>query len=231
MFRHCRPASLFSALVLCLGALASQAHEVWIEDTPTGELVVRFGEYGDSFEKSPGSLDMMTLPAAWAPAADGKTTSFDVQKKADHFALPGSSASQIAQAETGFAVMGKPGNPEKPARKPYFYARWQAAGAGAAEPALIFDLVPTATAGEVRVYFRGKPLAAVKAKLVAPDGAEQELVSDDAGLIHFTAPKPGFYLLYAQHQRENTPGFAGGKPFDQVSHNCSLTWRVGAASK
>src|SRR5262249_16352751 len=117
------------------------------------------------------------------------------------------------------------GDPEKPARKPYFYARWQPPGAGPAKPGLNFDLVPTGTAGEVGVYFRGKPLAGVKVTLYPPAEAEQTLVSDDQGLVHFSVRKPGLYRLAGAHQRENVSGFFGGKPYDVISHNCSLAWR------
>jgi hypothetical protein len=167
----------------------------------------------------------LSLPAAWTSEAEGKVTPFEVQKKNDHFLLASASPSEAAQIETGFAVMGKPGNPEKPARKPYFYARWHVAGSAPAVPALIFDLVPTAAAGEVTVFFRGKPLAGVKVKFHPPEGEEQELTSDEGGRIRFTASKPGLYMMAAAHQRESTPGFSGGKPYDAVSHNCSLAWR------
>jgi hypothetical protein len=233
--------------LLAATALPSIAHEVWIEDTPAGELVVRFAEYGENYEKSPGALDAITLPFAWTPAEvkaeeaksgesggskearairAGKVESFEVRKLADGFALAGSTATKAAQAETGFTVMGKAGDPEKPARKPYFYARWQPAGATAATPGLNFDLVPTETAGTVCLYFRGKPVAGAKVKFYPPGAADQELTSDDQGLVKFEATKPGLYLLAAAHQRENTPGYFGGRAYDVISHNCSLAWRV-----
>jgi hypothetical protein len=215
--------ALLSLATICISS--ARAHEVWIEDTPTGALVIRFAEYGDTYEKSPGALDMLSLPTAWTPGAEGAVNSFAVEKKNDHFLLASASPKNAAQIETSFPVMGKPGNPEKPARKPFFYARWHVPGSSAAEPALIFDLVPSATTGGVTVFFRGKPLAGAKLKFHPPEGDEQELTSDDAGRVRFVATKPGFYLLAAAHQREVTPGFSGGKPYEVVSHNASLAWR------
>jgi hypothetical protein len=240
----------------CVGALLAlvaftshaRAHEVWIEDTPDGQLTVRFAEFGEKCEKSAGALDALTLPFAWTPPIEprpdavlqgtetrankedrdiraGKVDALQVQKKSDGFALVGSSATKPAQIETGFTVMGKAGDAEKPARKPYFYARWHPPGAGPGRPALNFDLVPTGTKGEVRVYFRGKPLAGVKVTLYAPGEGEKEFVSDADGLVHFSAEKSGLYLLAAAHQREIVAGFFGGKPYDAISHNCSLAWR------
>jgi hypothetical protein len=63
---------------------AATAHEVWIEDTPDGKLVVRFAEYGDKYEQSPGALDAVTLPFAWTPAEapDSKALAASVGGKA-----------------------------------------------------------------------------------------------------------------------------------------------------
>src|SRR5690606_27095119 len=105
--------------------------------------------------------------------AAGRVSVIAAEKKTDGYLLEGASAKSSAQLETGFTVMGKAGNPEKPARKPYFYARWHALTEGAGKPALNFDLVPTGEKGKVCVYFRGKPLAGVKVKLYPP--AEEEV--------------------------------------------------------
>lgn len=249
-----RISSLFAISTLALTTLLprASAHEVWIEDTPEGKLVVRFAEYGEKYEQSPGALDALTLPFAWTAAASvlekdsqkpaasiapgapareqrdiraGQVTAFEVQKKSDNFLLVNADPAKPAQIETGFTVMGKQGDSEKPARKPNFYARWEPAGLVAGTPALNFDLVPTGQAGEVGLYFRGKPIAGVKVKLYPPAEAEQELTTDDKGFVHFTATKPGLYLLAAARYREDVSGFFGGKGYDVTSHNCSLAWR------
>ncbi len=244
----CSTRHLF-ALAVCGLSFNASAHEVWIEDTPDGQLFVRFAEYGEKLEKSPGALDALTLPFAWTPGVEsspeankvnekelrgskeerdiraGKVQDFSVRKTSDGFLLSDASAAIPVQIETGFTVMGKAGDAEKPARKPFFYARWQPAGLIAAQPALNFDLVPTGSAGKVCVYLRGKPLAGAKVKLYSPTEPDQELTSDAEGLIHFTATKPGLYMLAAARQRELIPGFFGGKAYDVVSHNCSLSWR------
>lgn len=132
------------------------AHEVWIEDTTDGKLVVRFAEYGEEYEKSPGHLDSLKTPEAWTAGDDGKPKVFEVQKKSDHYLLVDAKPENGAQAEAAFAVMKRG---DSHARKPIFYARWHQAKAGAATPALTFDIVPTATAGEVQVFFRGQPVS------------------------------------------------------------------------
>lgn len=209
--------------LLALLATPLFAHEVWIEDTPGGALVVRFAEFGDDYEKSPGALDALALPAAFTFAEDTKPKTIASEKKADHFLITGAAPKAAALIETAFGVMG---GGDKPARKPFFYARWQPAGAGAAQAALTFDIVPTAQPGEARITFRGQPLAGAKATAYLPDGAEQELTSDAAGLIRVPVEKPGLYLLACKHQREEQKGYSGGKAYDSVSHNCSLAWRI-----
>ncbi len=200
----------------------ANAHEVWIEENSEGQLVIRFAEYGEDYEKSPGFLDSLSLPAAWSWGDNGKPTAFEVQKKADHFLLVGAKADKGIQAETSFAVMKRG---EGPARKPYFYARWHHAAAGEAKPALIFDIVPGAVPGAVQVLFRGKPVPEAKITVVGPDHKEEEITTDKEGKATFTLGKPGNYLLHCAHQREETAGFSGGLAFEAVSHNCSLIWK------
>lgn len=209
-------------LGLALGsAVSAFAHSVWLEDTPDGQLVLRFGEFGDEFEKSPGHLDEMGYPVTWTPGADGKPALFKVEKKSDHYLLLSAAPTQAALAETDYLVLA---SKDKPGRKPLFYARWHV-GSAAAVPALNFDIVPTGEPGTVRVYFRGKPLPDVKITVHVPKGENQELVADKEGVAHFATPMPGLYLLTCAHQREPTPGFSGGLSYEMVSHNCSLAWR------
>jgi hypothetical protein len=210
---------LASLLLICLNA---SAHYVWIEETPDHRLVVRFAEWSAEYEVSPGHLDELSLPEAWKLDSGGKPDPFTVKKASDCFQVVGASASNSVQIETSFEVMAEGGGP---ARKPFFYARWQPASAGAVKPTLNFDIVPTANVGEFQVYFRAAPLAKVQVTAHLPDGKDQDLTADDNGLVHFIAEKPGLYMLSCAHQREAVKGFSGGLPYDAISHNCSLTWR------
>lgn len=225
--------SLLSVFALCAAAPVASAHEVWIEDAANGELVVRFAEWGDEYEKSPGHLDSLTTPEAWTQAADGATTALKVEKTGDGFPLPGTNVKQSAQAETIFNVIG--GNPQGkgdqagPSRRPFFYARWQVPGTEAGKPTMNFDIVPTGKPNEVCVYFRGKPLPDVEVFAHMPEGQEATLKSDKDGLVKVPSEKPGIYMLHCKRYREMINGFVGGKAYTAVSHNCSLTWRIPAA--
>ena len=215
--------NLLLTFVLSLAGLAPLvlAHSVWVEDTPEKQLVVRFGEPGGEFEKSPGYLDDLSLPIAWKTGDDGKPAALVAEKKSDHFLLVASDATAPACGETRFPAMKRG---DRPASWPHFYVRWQPAGAPApTAPALTLDILPTATAGEFRVYLRGKPLPAAIV-IVHRGDQETELTADAEGRLRFKAPSPGLVLLTCNH-KETLPGFAAGAAYDVTSHNTALTWR------
>ncbi len=200
--------------------MSANAHSVWIE--PLGDqLVIRFAEPGGRLEKSPGHLDSLSAPVAFALLTN-QPVAVTVIKSTNHFALTGTTANQPAGAETSFGVLSAPG---KPGRRPIFYARWQSSLADAATPALTLDLVPTGRQGEVRVWFRGQPLGGVKATLRLPDDSEQDVTADAGGFLRFDANGPGQYLLAVAHHREKLPGYSGGRAYELTSHNASVSWR------
>lgn len=220
--------SLFATLLFlaAIFATTANAHDVWIEDTPDHQLVIRFGEFGDELETSPGYLDNLTLPQAWTKTALTNPVPFDVLKQTNSFLLVGASVTNIAAAQTAFDVLSAT---NKPSRYPIFYARWQPAGAGAGTPTLTFDLVPQEKLGDIRVYFRGVPVEDETISAYGPDDFEKELKTDSYGIVHFDLDKPGFYLFTCNHYRETRSGFFGGRHYDLVSHNASLTMRLGKA--
>jgi len=222
--------SLFAALLFSAAFFANavRAHDVWIEDTPEHQLVIRFGEFGDEVETSPGYLDNLTLPQAWTKTALTNPVPFDVLNQTNSFLLVGASPTNIAAAETAFDVLSAT---NKPSRYPIFYARWQPAGAGAGTPTLTFDIVPQEKPGDIRVYFRGVPVEDETVSAYGPDDFEKELKTDSYGIVHFDLDKPGFYLFTCNHYRETRSGFFGGRHYDLVSHNASLTLRVPEKTK
>ncbi|HTR41346.1 MAG TPA: hypothetical protein VMH87_06985 [Pseudomonadales bacterium] len=222
--------SLFASVFLSAGlfAVAAKAHDVWIEDTPDNHLVIRFGEFGDELETSPGYLDSLTQPQAWTKKIGADPAAFEVQKQTNSFLLAGAAITNMAAAETAFEVLSAT---NKPSRLPLFYARWQPAGAGAGTPMLTFDLVPQEKLGDIRVYFRGKPLADETVSAYGPANFTKELKTDANGFVHFDLSAPGFYLFTCNHYREDRFGYSGGRPYDLVSHNASLTLRVADTNK
>jgi hypothetical protein len=139
---------LLTVATLSLTLLTAQAHSVWIEKLPDGQLAVRFAEWGEEFETSPGHLDSFDQVSASTVANEGKPQAFEVSKKPDHFLIQSSSGNQPTFAQLHFTVRKL--HADKPARAPIFYCRWQPEGAGAGTPALTMDLVPTDKLGEAR---------------------------------------------------------------------------------
>lgn len=216
--------SLILALALLL-PLRGWAHSVWIEPLPDGQLCVRFAQWGDDYEKSPGHLDSFAEASGWTLDEQGKSQDFAVEKKSDHFLLPKSEAGKAAYAQLPFAIRKL--HDDKPARAPIFYCRWQPEGAGAGKPALTMDLVPTGKPGEARVYFRGKPLPDVEVLIMTPDFNEKKTKADAEGLVRIEdTSKPGPYLLSVARYSEELPGFYRGVPFGVSSHSASLCWVV-----
>jgi hypothetical protein len=203
------------AALLALAATTAFPHSVWIESAD-GKLVIRFAEPGKKFEKSPGHLDSLSGPATFVVISRTNATRVEATKSTDHFLVEGGAVTNVVGAETIFTVRG--------GRKPHFYARWQPAGAGAADPLLTLDLVPTRTRGEVRVWFRGQPLGGIKATLRMPDENEQEITADANGYLRFKSTQRGQHLLTIAHHREPIGGFHYGRPYQQTSHNAALTW-------
>mgnify|MGYP001011496162 CR=1 FL=1 len=201
--------------------LPAHSHSVWIEPTPSGQLVIRFAEPDGRLETSPGHLDSLSSPLTFTIITNTPVP-VEAPKGTNHFLLVSASPTNTACAETSFIVMSAPG---KPGRKPNFYARWTPSLDVTGTPALNLDLVPTGKAGEVRVYFRGKPLSGVKATLRTPDEVEKEITADPDGLLHFESNQSGQHLLSIARHRETLTGFHVGQSYDLTSHNAALSWR------
>jgi len=214
---------LFIALLIWTGTQQSWAHSVYFESTPEGGLVIRFGEFGDEYEESPGFLDSLDDVYAWKSKDTSKPVGLSPVKKKQGFEIEADSSDSVS-AHSGFVIMTRGSGP---ARKPYFYARWTAGFEQKAAPSLTLDLVPTGKPGEVQAVFRNKPLAGAKATLFTPEANDQELTADENGIFRFkTDPKEkGLYMLKIGRHREALAGFDRGTAFALSSHNCSLTWK------
>ncbi|MEI9960304.1 MAG: hypothetical protein WDM76_03985 [Limisphaerales bacterium] len=201
------------ALTLC-AINSAFAHSVWIEPKDS-QLVIRFAEPGDDFEKSPGYLDNLSPPSPSSSSPMRRLPSKrrrnqiipDCRRVADQHRLR---RNRLHRARRTQAKLLRP---------------LATRCAGAAKPLLTLDLVPTGKPGEVCAYFRGQPLGGIKATLRAPDEKETEITADAEGFLHFEPKQPGQYLLTIAHHREPLAGFHNGVAYKETSHNCSLAWR------
>ena len=214
------------ALIFSLLPLAVSAHSLWIEELPDhAGLGVRFAQWGDEYEVSPGHLDSFSQVSGWTLDEKSQPQLCEVVKKKDHFFLGGALAGMPAFAQAHFTVRKL--HEDKPARAPIFYCRWQPDGAGAGTPAMTMDIVPTGKPGEARVYFRGKPLGNVELLFFSPKVSDQKLQADAEGYVR--APdisKPGQYMLTVARYSEELPGYFNGVHFGITSHSASLYWMV-----
>lgn len=217
---------LLALALLSLLPLSASAHSLWIEELPDAAGVgVRFAEWGEDFEVSPGHLDSFVQVSGWTLDDKGEPQIFEVSKKKDHFLLGKLPAGKAAFAQAQFTVRKL--HEDKPARAPIFYCRFQPEGAGEGKPSLTLDIVPTGKPGEARVYFRGKPLPDVEIGLHAPGQDQQKLKADGEGFVRVAdLSKPGPYLLTVARYSEDLPGFFNGVPFGITSHSASLYWTV-----
>lgn len=220
-----------STSIRCLALIAlaavslnftARAHDVWIENTESGRLVLRFGEPGENVEMSPGNLDSLTPVSAWRITPTNTVAALETRKESEGILLVGAKSDQSVQAETGFPVMASAG---KSGRKPFFYARWQPAGGGEGKPALTLDIVPTGKPGEMRVFFKGQTVPEAKLTAHLPSGETEKLTANADGVATLQSDKPGLYLVTLNHHRETQPGFHGGQAYELVSHNAALAWR------
>ena len=215
---------LIQSLIMAIATVAyvakTNAHSVYLEPNDNGKFIVRFAEFGDNPETSPGFLDSLDALTVWSIQGNEKPTAFIAEKKADRFDLD-ASAEHDAQVQSGFPVMTRGSSP---ARKPHFYARWAPNFTEPASPRLTLDIVLTGNKGEVQVFFRNKPLPGVELTLYTPEANDQELKSNDKGIVHFKSDEKGLFMLKVGRYREERSGFDRGTFFHLVSHNCSLTW-------
>jgi len=218
--------SLIALTVFSLLPLAASAHSLWIEELPDhAGLGVRFAQWGDEYETSPGHLDSFVQVSGWTVDDKGQPQLLEVVKKKDHFFLGKVDGPRPVFAQAQFTVRKL--HEDKPARAPIFYCRWQPEGAGAGTPSMTMDIVPTGKPGEARVYFRGKPLGGVEMLFFSPKVTDQKLQADADGFVR--APdmtKPGQYLLAVARYSEELSGFFNGVPFGITSHSASLYWTV-----
>ncbi len=222
---------LFLTLTLLSSAPLAQlaAHSVWLEPLGDGQLALRFGEWGEEPETSPGHLDGLIAPSA-ITLKKGEPQPFALGKKADHYLLGESSVAEMAVARSDYGVMQRG---DAPARRPIFHARWWPASRPAADfPVTTLDLMPSAAKpGWVLVNFKGKPVAAgVELTFYPPGSVSVKLITDASGHVQLPEVREsGLCLLALGRFSDPTPGEFQGKPYAVASHSATLCWRVDAS--
>jgi uncharacterized GH25 family protein len=221
-------ATATTTAVLALGcATAANAHQIWVEQAPGQAAVLRFGEFGDNLrEVSPGLLDGFGKPTAVRVSPKGEEP-LTATKAADGFQLSGKAGKldSIVAEDAAYPIRKfKQGDKEVSSR--YWPAARYVTGYTAQAPKLALDLVPTGKAGEFKVTLNGQPLPKAKVNIVVAAGWAREARADDQGLVQFSLPWKGTYVLEAMHTDATPgerPGEARPEKFDRISYVTSLT--------
>ncbi len=192
------------------------AHALWLEgDTAATRLY--FGEYAENLrESSPGRLDNIIEPAVTVIDAAGEGKPAEARRENNHFAITGG-ATVLVQAlkqpvrEQSVRESGEISNP---AQRRFLYARL---GKGGSLPLDIQN-----NGNLLRLSFMGKPVAKAEIVVIAPNGWEKHLRTDEKGETAFSLPEPGLYVIEATHELSKTGEF-GGKPYTVEVHRATLS--------
>ena len=218
-----------SVAALCALPSVAQAHYIWIERSANTARIY-FGEVAEVREQSPGRMDDIRSPKAWAlgaalPGAAGSEHTLTVERTQHYFTLGGPLSHQLIARETHYPVKDWTAH-GLGVVKPMYYARhsvWPLKQPIAPTTELPLDIQPVPGSKDTMlVLFNGKPLANTKLVVYAPNDWQQEHKTDDAGRLRLTLPWRGQYVLEAIY-KEAQAGEFEGKPFDAIRHRATLT--------
>ncbi len=218
-----------SLAALCALPSVAQAHYIWIERSANTARLY-FGEVAEVREQSPGRMDDIRAPKAWAvgaavPSSGGADHALNVERTQHHFTLTGALTPQLIARETLYPVKDWSAN-GLGIVKPMYYARnsnWPLKRAIATASELPLDIQPVpGSADAFQVLFNGKPLANTKLVVYAPNDWQQDHKTDDTGRVRLALPWHGQYVLEAIY-KESQAGEFEGKAFDSIRHRATLT--------
>ncbi len=207
-----------STLIILAAAMSSMlslnaaAHMLWLEGDATASKLY-FGEYGENLrETSPGKLDNIVTPMVTIIDAAGAQKSVTANRSTNYYAIPGG-ATVLVQALK--QPIRTPQDKLAPVQRGFLYARQ---GKGGSLPLDIQQ-----NANKLRLTFMGKPLAKAEITLIAPNGWEKPLHTDENGETNFSLLEPGLYVAEAKH-KENHPGEFEGKTYASENHTVTLSF-------
>jgi uncharacterized GH25 family protein len=208
------------ALVSGLLSLNAAAHALWLEDDSSGTTTTKlyFGEYAENLrEPSPGRLDSIIEPAVTVVDAGGNGRPAEARRENNHFTVAGGAtvlAQALKQPVREQTVREPQGEILNPAQRRFLYARL---GKGGSLPLDIHN-----DGNLLRLSFMGKPVAKAEIIVIAPNGWEKHLRTDEKGETAFSLPEPGLYVIEATHELSK-PGEFGGRSYAVEVHRTTLS--------
>lgn len=204
-----------AAVVSGLLSLNAAAHALWLENDAKA-VKLYFGEYSENLrETSPGRLDGIVEPVATVIDAAGKESPVKPLRENGYFAIPGSTTGNVVLVQALKQPIREPqGENPGPVSKRFLYARL---GKGGSLPLDIEN-----TGDLLRLSFMGKPAAKTEIVIIAPNGWEKHLTTDEKGEVSFSLPESGLYVIEAKYEYKN-PGEFEGKAYAIESHKVTLS--------
>lgn len=200
--------SMASSLI----SLNAGAHALWLEGDNTAAKLY-FGEYSENLrEASPGRLDSIIEPVATVVDMEGRAKPVNAVRESGYFAIPAGPTVLVQALKQ--PIREPQGENPAPAQKRFLYARL---GKGGRLPLDIEN-----TGNLLRLSFMSKPLAKTEIVLIAPNGWEKHLRTDEKGEVSFPLPDPGLYVVEAKYELKN-PGEFEGKAYVIESHRVTLS--------
>lgn len=205
-----------AAAILGLLSFNAAAHMLWLESDKdeTAASKLYFGEYAeDKRETSPGKLDNIVQPLVVVIDARGAEKLVDANRENNYFAIPDDGATVLVQA-LNQPIREPQGENPAPVLRRFLYAR---IGNGGSLPLDIHNSMDL-----LRLSFQGKPVPKAEVVIIAPNGWEKHLHTDENGEVPLTLLEPGLYVVEAKHELTN-PGSFEGKAYAIESHKVTVS--------
>ena len=209
---------------LCVAGTA-QAHYLWIEPSDNGAKLY-YGEADALFkEKSPGKLDNIKAPQAFAPGPhNGQPDAVTISRAAEHFTIASNkSAPAILVTEESLEVRDLSKHGLGFAKSNYYARHGQPgmSGNGGSAP-LVLDMQGRGP-NALTVLYRGQPLKGAKLEVIAPNTWVQEHKTNAEGKVDINTPWRGQYVVHVLYV-DKTPGEFAGKKYDALRNHFTYTF-------
>ena len=205
-----------AAIIVSLLSFNVAAHALWLErDSAATKLY--FGEYAENLrETSPGRLDSIVDPRVTVIDAKGAEKQVEPVRKDNHFAIPPVDGAEIAVLAQALKqpIREPQGEIPSPTYRRFLYTRL---GKGGSLPLDLQD-----NGNQLRLTYLGKPVPKAEVVIIAPNGWEKHLRTDENGEATFTMLDPGLYVIEAKYEM-NKPGEFEGKAYTVESHKVTLS--------
>lgn len=196
----------------CLLSLDVAAHALWVEKD-AGAIRLYFGEYAENQrETSPGRLDSIIEPRVTVVDAKGVEQPVDVRRENNYFAISAGTEMEggavLVQALKQ-SIREPQGKIPSPTYGRFLYARF---GSGGSLP---LDIQESGNA--LRLTYLGEPVPKAEIVIIAPNGWEKHLQTDEKGEVTYSLLEPGLHVIEAKYEMHK-PGEFEGKAYAVESH-------------